>query len=128
MFFINSVILVILGLDILQIFTAISILPLSILYSLFLGIVAFYLAINMKDIYFFNNLFINILPLVSGIAIPISVYPNIFKYMTWLFPYGKFLEMIYNQKLIGFDLIIHLLVISLVGIVLYRYRVAFFKT
>lgn len=123
LFIINTVILAIIGLGMDQILIAMMILPLSILYSLLLGIISFYLAINMNNIYFFNNIFTNILPIIAGLAIPITTYPTIFKFVSNLFPYGEILHSIYNNQINISYLYIHILIILIVCIIIYKYRV-----
>lgn len=124
LFLINTIILVILGLDFTQLFTAIILLPFSILYSFLLGSISFYLSINMSNIYFFNNIFINILPIISGLVISITTYPPVFQKISAIFPYGTLLQSIYSNQNNIFTVIIYIFILGLICITLYRYRVA----
>lgn len=123
LFLINISILALFNVSNAQFISALILLPFSILYSFFIGIIAFYLAIHMRNIYFFNNIFTNILPIISGLAVPIATYPIFFKSFSMLFPYGYLLQSIYNNQYNISAILIHLLIISIISLLLYSYRV-----
>ena len=127
LFLINICILAIFGVTTDQMYSAIALLPFSILYSLLIGVIAFYLAINMSNIYFFNNIFMNILPIISGLAIPIATYPAIFKNFSMLFPYDQLLTAIHTNQVVFVPLLTHFVIVGLISALLYRYRIAFQK-
>ncbi|OYW70155.1 MAG: hypothetical protein B7Z25_04635, partial [Aerococcus viridans] len=82
---------------------------------------------NMSNIYFFNNIFMNILPIISGLAIPIATYPAIFKNFSMLFPYDQLLTAIHTNQVVFVPLLTHFVIVGLISALLYRYRIAFQK-
>lgn len=121
MFMINSILLLIINIEYILIMRLLMILPLAILFSALLGVLCFLLSTKMANLFFFANLFESIIPIVSGAAVPINLYPPLIKYFSLLMPYSYFTYDIFNgsNNLFTINLfIIGLLIICIISYII----------
>lgn len=121
---INTIILLIYGIDIeaLQILYILT--PFLILNSVIVGIVLSISSINFKNPYFLTNIISVFAFIIFGAIGSYTLYPSLFKVITFIFPFARIFAVIYqdNFNLIIIDyLILFIWLISIIPI--YRFTI-----
>lgn len=91
---INLVLLWPLGLSLTILLKSLTILPLACIFGTILGFTGWSLSWQMSNPYFFANLFISIITIVSGVLVLVSQYPKWLMIISYSFPFYEVVNFI----------------------------------
>ncbi|RPA56832.1 hypothetical protein EF384_08725 [Aerococcus agrisoli] len=120
LFIMNSMLLLMIGVDFAVMARAFMLLPYAIIFSAFLGIFSFILSAKMANDFFFANLFEAILPIVSGAAVSVELYPPLFKGFSRLFAYSYMTDFLYTGHFPFGILVIFMIIMITITVLLYK--------
>ncbi|OUQ55481.1 ABC transporter permease [Lactobacillus gallinarum] len=116
---INVILLLLFGLPWGVFFRCLVILPVACVFGAVMGFTGWSLSWQMKNPYFFTNLFGSVITIVSGVLVVISNYPAWLRSLSYIFP---FYELVNFVKLNNTNLWLGILIAAIwlvIGIVLY---------
>lgn len=120
--FINGVLFSLLNLVNLQQILMLS--PICILFGFILGVNASCLSWHKDNPYFWVNVFRNAIMILGGTIAPISSFPLVFRYLSYIFPFGRLLELVHGNGTVPYYLDGLIAGIwCVLTVVLYSYRV-----
>lgn len=102
---------------------ALLISPLIIFSGIVLGILSSVLSWNLKNPYFFSNIFSTFGNILAGVVISYQFYPPVLRYFTYLVPYAHTISYLYGNKSgIIYDLFLNIIFICAI-IIIYKRQV-----
>lgn len=116
---INLVLLWPLGLSLTILLKSLTILPLACIFGTILGFTGWSLSWQMSNPYFFANLFISIITIVSGVLVLVSQYPKWLMIISYGFPFYEVVNFIKLNHTSLWMSCLNVLVWLLMGIVSY---------
>lgn len=116
---INLVLLWPLGLSLTILLKSLTILPLACIFGTILGFTGWSLSWQMSNPYFFANLFISIITIVSGVLVLVSQYPKWLMIISYSFPFYEVVNFIKLNHTSLWMSCLNVLVWLLIGIVSY---------
>lgn len=116
---INLVLLWPLGLSLTILLKSLVILPLACIFGTILGFTSWSLSWQMSNPYFFANLFISIITIVSGVLVLVSQYPKWLMIISYGFPFYEVVNFIKLNHTSLWMSCLNALVWLLIGIVSY---------